>query len=144
MSSTFSPCSYPRQMVLQASHRNAFHRHGCVAKIYRSQECVRLSDWLCSEAKQSVYELDLPHDVITGKPSDLPLTYQVHCFIAIDRTRRRAKCAESPLCVNPLLNRSVVLFDDVNQVVNWSMFTPPTDDCTTFQMRTQPLVEFWS
>lgn len=106
---------------------------GCVARICQSRESVRLSDYLCSEAEQSVYEPNLFHDVMTGKPADLPLTDHVHWLIAIDRPTRRAKHAESLLCVHPLFDRSVVLFDDVVQVLNWSMFTPPTDDSTPFQ-----------
>ena len=69
------------------------------------------------EFEQLVDELILTTNISPAHPSNLSLSQHVDRFITLNRSSRRLELAESLLGVHPSFDRSMVLFDDVVQVL---------------------------
>ena len=70
------------------------------------------------EFEQLVDELILTTNISPAHPSNLSLSQHVDRFITLNRSSRRLELAESLLGVHPSFDRSMVLFDDVVQILH--------------------------
>ncbi len=68
-----------------------------------------------------VDELNLTSNISSAHPPNLPFPHHVHRLIALDRSLRRLEFSEPLLGVHPAFDRSVVLFENVVQVVYGSV-----------------------
>ena len=73
------------------------------------------------DTKQPVNEPDLPLNIGTGQPSHLPFAKHVHGFITLNCPSCRIECPESLLRIHTFLYESMVLLDDVVQVLHRSV-----------------------
>src|SRR5215471_4593091 len=73
---------------------------------------------LGGQFEELVNELNLPPNIGTAHPPRLPLPDHVHRLVSLNRSACRLKFAKALLGVNPSLDRSVVLFKDVVQVLH--------------------------
>src|SRR6266849_4344953 len=72
------------------------------------------------QVEQLVDELNLAPNICPAHPPNLPLPHHVDRFITLDRSPRRLKLSKSLLGVHAPFDRSVILLDDVVQVLNGS------------------------
>jgi hypothetical protein len=82
---------------------------------WRTEEGCR---GLGRQFEQVVDELILTPNILPAHPSNLSFSQHVDCFITLNRSSRRLELAESLLGVHSSFNRSMVLFDDVVQILH--------------------------
>lgn len=75
------------------------------------------------QIEETVYELNLPKQIISWHPSNLPLPDHVDCFVGFNGSARCLEFSEALLGVYPTLDSSMILFEDVIQVLYGSVST---------------------
>ena len=85
--------------------------------------------------EEPVGELDLPLDVVSRQPSNLPLPYHMYRLAASNRPPRRAESAEPLLGIHTFLDRPVVLFNNVVQILDWPVKAPLGDNARSLESR---------
>ena len=80
---------------------------------------------LCSgcQIEEMVDELDLSRQIISCHPSNLPLPDHVDCFVALNGSPGRLEFSESLFGVHSTFDGSMILFEDVIQVLHGSVST---------------------
>ena len=108
---------------------------GCVATFQKRQE----SDWSsrpgsvsCRHLEQVVDELNLLPHIRTAHPPRLPLPDHVHGLVALDRSPRRLKLTKPLLGFHASFDRSVILFQDVVQVLDWPVAATASQESFLF------------
>ena len=71
--------------------------------------------------EQLVDELNLSPNIRTAHPPRLPLPDHVHCLVSLDRSARRVELATPLLGLHPSFDRSMVLLQDIVQVLDRPM-----------------------
>src|SRR5712691_1446361 len=71
--------------------------------------------------EEFVDELNLTPNISSAHPPNLPLPHHVHRFITLNRSLRRLELSEPLLGVHPAFDRSVVLLENVVQVLHRSV-----------------------
>ena len=89
---------------------------------------------LCSHLEQPVDELHLSPNIRAAHPPHLPLPNHVHGLVSLDCSPRRVKLAKPLLGLHPSFDRSMVLLQDIVQVLDRPMSAAAA----------QPLLEFRS
>jgi len=79
--------------------------------------------FLSCQIEETVDELDLPKKIISCHPSNLPLPDHVDCFVALNGSPGRLKFSESLFGINSTFDGSMILFEDVIQVLHGSVST---------------------
>ena len=109
------------RMAASAVYLFLMIRGGCVATFKNQQE----SDWLgrpgsvlCSHFEQLVDELNLLPNIRTAHPPRLTLPDHVNCLISLDRSPCRVKFTKALLGLHASFDRSMILLQDVVQVLN--------------------------
>ena len=108
---------------------------GCVATFQKRQE----SDWSsrpgsvsCRHLEQVVDELNLSPHIRTAHPPRLPLPDHVHGLVALDRSPRRLKLTKPLLGFHASFDRSVILLQDVVQVLDWPVAATASQESFLF------------
>jgi hypothetical protein len=70
--------------------------------------------------EELVDELNLTPNISSAHPPNLPLPHHVHRLITLNRSLRSRKLPKSLLGIYPPFDRSVVLFENVVQVLHGS------------------------
>jgi hypothetical protein len=83
----------------------------------------RLSAFLGCQVEKGVDEVNPPKKIISCHPSNLPLADHVGCFVALNRSPRRLEFSEARLCVHATFDGSMILFENVVQVLHRSVST---------------------
>src|SRR5271155_6196451 len=80
---------------------------------------------VCSgcQIEEMVDELDLSREIVSCHPSNLPLTYHVDCFVALNGSPGRLEFSESLFGIHSTFDGSMILFEDVIQVLHGSVST---------------------
>src|SRR5271168_1875795 len=80
---------------------------------------------VCSgcQIEEMVDELDLSRQIVSCHPSNLPLTYHVDCFVALNGSPGRLEFSESLFGIHSTFDGSMILFEDVIQVLHGSVST---------------------
>src|SRR5450759_1899304 len=76
-----------------------------------------------SNADKFVAELNLSKKIISCHPSSLSLPDHVDCFVALNRSPSRLEFSEALLGVNSTFDGSMILFENVVQVLHRSVST---------------------
>jgi type I restriction enzyme M protein len=79
--------------------------------------------FLGGQPEQLSDEPDLGPNIIAPHPPNLPLPDHIHRLISLNRSPSRMKFPEALLSVDPAFDGSVILLDDVVQVLDGSMMT---------------------
>ena len=79
--------------------------------------------FLGCQLEKAVDELNLSKKIISCHPSSLPLPDHVDCFIALNRSPSRLKFSEALLGVHSTFDGSMILFENVVQVLHRSVST---------------------
>ena len=79
--------------------------------------------FLSCQIEKTIDELNLPKKIISCHPSNLPLADHVDCFVALNRSPGRLKFSESLFGVHSTFDGSMILFEDVIQVLHGSVST---------------------
>ena len=108
---------------------------GCVATFQKRQE----SDWSsrpgsvsCRHLEQVVDELNLSPHIRTAHPPRLPLPDHVHGLVALDRSPRRVECPKALLVLHASFDRSMILLQDVVQVLDWPVAATASQESCLF------------
>ena len=72
----------------------------------------------CSHPEQLADELNLLPNIRTAHPPRLPLPDHVHGLVSLDRSPRRAEFTKALLGLHASFDRSMILLQDVVQVLN--------------------------
>ncbi len=83
----------------------------------------RLSCVLRLPSQKAVDELNLTKKIISCHPSNLPLADHVDCFVALNRSPSRPEFSEALLGVHATFDGSMILFENVVQVLHRSVST---------------------
>jgi hypothetical protein len=83
----------------------------------------RLSCVLRLPSRKAGDELNLTKKIISLHPSNLPLPDHVDCFVALNRSPSRLEFSEALLGVNSTFDGSMILFENVVQVLYRSVST---------------------
>src|ERR1022692_1863380 len=75
------------------------------------------------QIEKVVDELDLSRKIISCHPSSLPLPDHVHCFVALNRSPCCLKFSEALFGVHSTFDGSMILFQNVVQVLHRSVST---------------------
>jgi hypothetical protein len=75
------------------------------------------------QVKKAIDELTLSKKIISCHPSSLPLPDHVDCFVAFNRSPSRLEFSEALLGVHPTFDASMILFENVVQVLHRSLST---------------------
>src|ERR1700693_3368595 len=75
------------------------------------------------QLEKVVDELNLSKKVISCHPSSLPLPDHVDCFVALNRSPSRLEFSEALLGVHSTFDGSMILFENVVQVLHGSVST---------------------
>jgi magnesium-transporting ATPase (P-type) len=98
-------------------------KHGSVATFHRGQiiECAHV----CSgcQIEEVVDELNLPKQIISCHPSNLPLPDHVDCFVALNGSLGRLESSEALFGVHSTFDGSMILSEDIIQVLHGSVST---------------------
>jgi hypothetical protein len=70
-----------------------------------------------------VDELNLTPNITSAHPPNLPLPQHVHGFVTLNRSMRRLEFSEPLLGVNSAFDRTVILLQDIVQVLHRSVPT---------------------
>src|ERR1035437_836603 len=73
--------------------------------------------FLGCQIEKAVDELNLSKKIVSCHPSSLPLPDHVDCFIALNRSPSRLKFSEALLGVHSTFDGSMILFENVVQVL---------------------------
>src|SRR5271170_4280244 len=89
---------------------------------------TRLSPSVCRaflgcQVEEAVDELNLTKKIISCHPSNLPLADHVDCFVALNRSPSRLVFSEALLGVHATFDGSMILFENVVQVLHGSVST---------------------
>src|SRR5664280_189151 len=89
---------------------------------------TRLSPSVCCaflgcQIEKAVDELNLTKKIISCHPSNLPLPDHVDCFVALNRSPSRLEFSEALLGVHSTFDGSMILFENVVQVLHRSVST---------------------
>src|SRR5580692_1276610 len=76
-----------------------------------------------SQIEELFDESDLKEDISSTHPPNLPLPHHVNRLITLKRSLRRLECPEPLLGVHPAFDRSVVLLENVVQVLHGTVTT---------------------
>ena len=87
-------------------------------KAAREQWVESTSSISCSHPEQLVDELYLSPDIRTAHPPRLPLPDHVHGLVSLDRSPRRVECTKALLGLHSSFDRSMILLQDVVQVLD--------------------------
>src|SRR5271169_2546826 len=79
--------------------------------------------FLGRQVEEAVDELNLTNKIPSCYPSNLPLPDHVDCFVALNRTPSRLEFSEALLGVNSTFDGSMILFENVVQVLHRSVST---------------------
>ena len=79
--------------------------------------------FLSCQIEKTVDELNLPKKIISCHPSNLPLPDHVDCFVALNRSPSRPEFSEALLDVHSTFDGSMILFENVVQVLHGSVST---------------------
>src|SRR5450755_653883 len=79
--------------------------------------------FLGCQIEKAVDELNLLKKIISCHPSNLPLPDHVDCFVASNRSPSRLKFSEALLGVHSTFDGSMILFQNVVQVLHGSVPT---------------------
>jgi hypothetical protein len=79
--------------------------------------------FLGCQVEKAVDELNLPKKIISCHPSNLPLADHVDCFVALNRSPSRPEFSEALLGVHATFDGSMILFENVVQVLHGSVST---------------------
>jgi hypothetical protein len=79
--------------------------------------------FLGCQVEKTVDELNLPKKIISCHPSNLPLADHVDCFVALNRSPSRLEFSEALLGVHSTFDGSMILFENVVQVLHGSVST---------------------
>ena len=108
---------------------------GCVATFKKQQ----VSDWSgrsgsvsCTHLEQLVDELNLSPNIRTARPPRLPLPDHVHCLVSLDRSPRRLKLTKPLLGFHSSFDCSMVLLQDVVQVLDRPVAATASQDSFLF------------
>src|ERR1035438_10094244 len=77
--------------------------------------------FLGCQIEEVVAELNLTKKIISCHPSNLPLPDHVDCFVALNRSPSRLKFSEALLGVHSTFDGSMILFQNVVQVLHRSV-----------------------
>ena len=103
---------------------------GCVAGLVRTGGRAQ-NRWdaslLGDEFEQLADEADLTSDIIALHPPNLSLPDHIHRFVPLNRPSRGMKFAKALFGIDSALDRSMVLFQDVVQVLHRPMPTSPPE-----------------
>jgi hypothetical protein len=83
----------------------------------------RLSWVLRLPNRKTVDELNLTKKIISCHPSNLPLPDHVDCFVALNRSPSRPEFSEALLGIHSTFDSSMILFENVVQVLHRSVST---------------------
>ena len=75
----------------------------------------------CGEFEDVFEEPDLPLNIRAAQPPNLSFPHHVHRFVSLDDSACRVKFTKTLLRIHSSLNRSVILFQDVVQVLYGSV-----------------------
>jgi hypothetical protein len=80
---------------------------------------------ICSgcQIEEVIDELDLPTEIISCHPSNLSLPDHVDCFVALNGSPGRLEFSEALLGVDSTFDGSMILFENVIQVLYGSVST---------------------
>ena len=81
-----------------------------------------------SQFEELLDESDLTEDISSTHPPNLPLPHHVHRLITLNRSLRRLEFSEPLLGVHPTFDRSVILLENVVQVLYGSVPTAAAKD----------------
>ena len=116
-------------------HRLIMNSNGCVATFKKQQ----VSDWSgrsgsvsCTHLEQLVDELNLSPNIRTARPPRLPLPDHVHCLVSLDRSPRRLKLTKPLLGFHSSFDCSMVLLQDVVQVLDRPVAATASQDSFLF------------
>ena len=84
---------------------------------------AELLSFLGCQIEKAVDELNLSKKIISCHPSNLPLPDHVDCFVALNRSPSRLKFSEALLGVHSTFDGSMILFQNVVQVLHRSVST---------------------
>src|SRR5271170_1433506 len=79
--------------------------------------------FLGCQVEKAVDELNLTKKIISSHPSNLPLADHVDCFVALNRSPSRPEFSEALLGVHATFDGSMILFENVVQVLHRSVST---------------------
>src|ERR1017187_7976381 len=79
--------------------------------------------FLGCQIEKVVDELNLTTKIISCHPSNLPLPDHVDCFIALNRSSSRLEFSEALRSVHSTFDGSMILFENVVQVLHGSVST---------------------
>src|ERR1039457_947976 len=79
--------------------------------------------FLGCQIEKAVDELNLSKKIISCHPSSLPLLDHVDCFVALNRSPSRLEFSEALLGVHSTFDGSMILFENVVQVLHRSVST---------------------
>ena len=79
--------------------------------------------FLDCQIEKAVDELNLPKKIISCHPSNLPLPDHVDCFVALNCSPSRPEFPEALLGVHSTFDGSMILFENVVQVLYGSVST---------------------
>src|SRR5580704_8277513 len=77
--------------------------------------------FLACQVEKAVDELNLTKKIISCHPSNLPLADHVDCFVALNRSPSHLEFSEALLGVHATFDGSMVLFENVVQVLHRSV-----------------------
>ncbi len=86
---------------------------------------VVISSW---QFKELVDELNLTPNIVPAYPPNLPLPDHVHGFVALNRSPRRLEFSKALLGIDAAFDRSVILLQDIVQVLHRSVPTAAAKD----------------
>src|SRR6516165_8795357 len=97
-------------VVLQVSKADKFVAERCRA-------------FLGCQGEKAVDELNLSKKIISCHPSSLPLPDHMNCFVALNRSPSRLEFSEALLGIHSTFDGSMILFQNVIQVLYRSVST---------------------
>jgi hypothetical protein len=77
--------------------------------------------FLSGQSEQLAHEPDLTSNIIDHHPPNLPLPDHVHRLITLNRSPGRVEFSEALLGVDTAIDRTMVLLDDVVQILDGAM-----------------------
>src|SRR6266849_629442 len=96
-----------------------------LTELGRGQARIAISG---SQIEELPDETDLTENIIPAHPSNLPLSDHVHRLISLNRSPGRLELSKSLLGVYSAFDRSMVLFQDIVQVLHRSVPTTSAQD----------------
>ena len=86
----------------------------------------------CGHLEQMVDELNLLPNIRTAHPPRLTLPDHVHGFVSLDRSPRRVEFTKALLGLHASFDRSMILLQDVVQVLNRPVAATASQDSFLF------------